>query len=231
MRGGVSCMCEQRQKTFDLPHMRGGVSGTKGTGDNLHSSSPHAWGCFPEWRDGVCIVRIFPTCVGVFLHRVGVDRCSIDLPHMRGGVSRPRATSRADHGSSPHAWGCFHVETPDRRSSSIFPTCVGVFLCSAVVTTTTPNLPHMRGGVSQASWYLQALSPSSPHAWGCFHENHLSSARRRHLPHMRGGVSLMPTIRKFFIWIFPTCVGVFPHPHMTPFFRLYLPHMRGGVSC
>ena len=50
-----------------FPHMRGGVSGVRSTGDDEYMFSPHAWGCFPcflciEHKDGV-----FPTCVGVFL--------------------------------------------------------------------------------------------------------------------------------------------------------------------
>ncbi|SXL75210.1 Domain of uncharacterised function (DUF2825) [Klebsiella pneumoniae] len=53
-----------------LPHMRGGVSSIICGGIALRVSSPHAWGCFPAAGRRADGCRVFPTCVGVFLHHV-----------------------------------------------------------------------------------------------------------------------------------------------------------------
>ena len=53
-----------------LPHMRGGVSSIICGGIALRVSSPHAWGGFPAAGRRADGCRVFPTCVGVFLHHV-----------------------------------------------------------------------------------------------------------------------------------------------------------------
>ncbi len=53
-----------------LPHTRGGVSTSRRPRQGDHVSSPHAWGCFPAAGRRADGCRVFPTCVGVFLHHV-----------------------------------------------------------------------------------------------------------------------------------------------------------------
>ena len=53
-----------------LPHMRGGVSMFQAFYALADASSPHAWGCFPAAGRRADGCRVFPTCVGVFLHHV-----------------------------------------------------------------------------------------------------------------------------------------------------------------
>ena len=70
-------------------------------------------------------------------------------------------------------------------------------------------LPHMRGGVSFTVYVWAVVTPSSPHAWGCFP----CAIRPHQKPH-----------------VFPTCVGVFPNSGTNGGSGYGLPHMRGGVS-
>ncbi len=168
--------------------MRGGVSSMHFITLSSSLSSPHAWGCFSQPNVGVIIFLVFPTCVGVFLES-GVVKVKLDgLPHMRGGVSTLKSHYYAMLRSSPHAWGCFSFCSSFFTFSSVFPTCVGVFLKASSPFAPKERLPHMRGGVSLTRAGIPEVSPSSPHAWGCFPVAH----------HFHGQVQ-----------VFPTCVGVF----------------------
>ncbi len=131
-----------------LPHMRGGVSKNPALCGVLFMSSPHAWGCFEETAKLDQLIRVFPTCVGVFPQRAGRSPACPRLPHMRGGVSGARTRAAVRWASSPHAWGCFQLREEVRIVRHVFPTCVGVFpgLTRCILTRT--RLPHMRGGVS-----------------------------------------------------------------------------------
>ena len=152
-------------------------------------SSPHAWGCFRHQKLKWRCHYVFPTCVGVFQlkrHQLSLCRC---LPHMRGGVSSVINSIVQVGVSSPHAWGCFRNPDTGKPDSGVFPTCVGVFLCSRRSMPLLMRLPHMRGGVSGKTSTLKTGSPSSPHAWGCFFH------------HLR---------RDSAAGVFPTRVGVFP---------------------
>ena len=88
--------------------MRGGVSSILSFSLEKKGSSPHAWGCFYHYRFRLYMILIFPTCVGVFRITCLAHTADMNLPHMRGGVSRR-------HGYLADA-------------ADIFPTCVGVFL-------------------------------------------------------------------------------------------------------
>ena len=194
---------------FGLPHVRGGVSHTVIARAWDRQSSPRAWGCFCKPMIVADVVRVFPTCVGVFLLISSNFVPTSGLPHVRGGVSREGASMLHAKTSSPRAWGCFPVR-PDRTFNPVvFPTCVGVFPSPSAVTLSAPGLPHVRGGVSEniaeMAWKIQ----SSPRAWGCFYLRHSSPEAHS---------------------VFPTCVGVFPtgYPATSPCGRL--PHVRGGVS-
>ena len=90
--------------------------------------------------------------------------------------------------SSPRAWGCFSVPTVASPGSTVFPTCVGVFLDGIVALAMALSLPHVRGGVSKFRRSEMSEAASSPRAWGCFR-------------------TLIEQIGRY--GVFPTCVGVF----------------------
>ncbi len=78
---------DEKSRGLSLPHMRGGVSIFLDSLILIASSSPHAWGCFLKKQREIKSVRVFPTCVGVFLLHYPKYRTRFSLPHMRGGVS------------------------------------------------------------------------------------------------------------------------------------------------
>ncbi len=96
-----------------------------------------------------------------------------------------------------------------RAASTVFPTCVGVFLTNGNRKIRSRSLPHVRGGVSRKPAGAGACPPSSPRAWGCFQKFEIRSNSPE---------------------VFPTCVGVFPHGLSFPLTTHRLPHVRGGVS-
>ena len=148
--------------------MRGGVSLVGGSYGGQGTSSPRAWGCFPPWRSRSRRKRVFPTCVGVF-HTVKDNiRLSKSLPHVRGGVSDSCISLLLRKSSSPRAWGCFLSVKSTGPGTSVFPTCVGVFLVAYKNATDRPCLPHVRGGVSNGTNTWLTVEESSPRAWGCF---------------------------------------------------------------
>ena len=75
------------EQFIGLPHVRGGVSEGPGKNRGFFWSSPRAWGCFPVSYSGDARMRVFPTCVGVFLSTGSFSTLSFCLPHVRGGVS------------------------------------------------------------------------------------------------------------------------------------------------
>ena len=128
---------------------------------------------------------------------------------MRGGVSTFSVTADTGRLSSPRAWGCFRPEDVHAFFPSVFPTCVGVFLCASVPGCSGCSLPHVRGGVSLVHPADEVVIKSSPRAWGCFP----MTLRLCH------GMT-----------VFPTCVGVFPRQATGEGASSRLPHVRGGVS-
>ena len=175
--------------TIGLPHVRGGVSSTSWNFFTKASSSPRAWGCFSSMQDDSLYRHVFPTCVGVFLEPQRSEKKALSLPHVRGGVSQAAGAADNIAASSPRAWGCFLLDKIGTIFSSVFPTCVGVFLSLCTGGDTLRCLPHVRGGVSSGGMLLDALRLSSPRAWGCFYYSEDLDA----------GMA-----------VFPTCVGVFP---------------------
>ena len=167
-RGGVSLSSPAGGEGASLPHTRGGVSSVGDGIMRLDLSSPHAWGCFRFDRCGVQLSRVFPTRVGVFPTTQGKHAGHIGLPHTRGGVSFGLRKLLQTVESSPHAWGCFRHNFELSRRRRVFPKRVGVFLSLSKMLGASCGLPHTRGGVSRGFVRLYMLSPSSPHAWGCF---------------------------------------------------------------
>ena len=69
-----------------LPHTRGGVSIWEVRGRQSSSSSPHPWGCFPDFDGWLDRHGVFPTPVGVFPMGRMARHIDDRLPHTRGGV-------------------------------------------------------------------------------------------------------------------------------------------------
>ena len=131
-----------------LPHVRGGVSSRQKRLTSAGMSSPRAWGCFlPDVVAGAGR-GVFPTCVGVFLSDAALRRAPSCLPHVRGGVSDMGTCAKESWRSSPRAWGCFFLLLYVCHLNTVFPTCVGVFPHLRASPTSSPSLPHVRGGVS-----------------------------------------------------------------------------------
>ena len=57
----------------------------------------------------VCVVDVFPTCVGVFLHEFFTYEEMDCLPHVRGGVSKGIKNDYYQKSSSLRAWECFRT--------------------------------------------------------------------------------------------------------------------------
>ena len=93
--------------------------------------------------------------------------------------------------------------------SEVFPTHVGVFLCSGSPAHVSSGLPHARGGVSGFLHVGASHITSSPRTWGCFTNGGRYETPKRCLPHARGGVSPSKRISKMVHTVFPTHVGVF----------------------
>ena len=90
-----------------LPHARGGVSDLEGLSAAGTPSSPRTWGCFLIVEKICKPSFVFPTHVGVFLHK---KQCNV-----------------SDNQSSPRTWGCFQSSRLPGRLRAVFPTHVGVF--------------------------------------------------------------------------------------------------------
>ncbi len=216
----------------------------------LIESSPHPWGCFypnpPAGRPHM----VFPTPVGVFLALGRVRGPGQRLPHTRGGVSGHCSAWRLRVSSSPHPWGCFHLQNHCHHHRHVFPTPVGVFLQGWHKNGRRFGLPHTRGGVSEDGLRPVRPAESSPHPWGCFVQTPPDVFKATGLPHTRGGVSIQPwgdTLAwqssphpwgcffeefcpLFAEHVFPTPVGVFPAGACRGRGGACLPHTRGGVS-
>ena len=153
--------------------------------------------------------EVFPTPVGVFPCSLVSSSIMLSLPHARGGVSLEAKERLWQKRSSPRPWGCFPSSPPVRNSSKVFPTPVGVFLCTARHSQACGCLPHASGGVSSSWAAAGKLVRSSPRPWGCFFRQHIALEK---------------------IFVFPTPVGVFPALSCPKCGHVGLPHARGGVS-
>ena len=193
-----------------LPHARGGVSEDHIRTFAQELSSPRPWGCFRCWMRFADPLVVFPTPVGVFLHRPSASMPSFCLPHARGGVSDFPSAMCVHIWSSPRPWGCFFGRRPWPHRSFVFPTPVGVFPTLQPWMLRFLGLPHARGGVSGLVKIEVGDVWSSPRPWGCFR---------------RPGLGLP--------WpaVFPTPVGVFLAVWDVLVVAQGLPHARGGVSC
>ena len=233
-----------------LPHACGGVSLKPWHPSTVSPSSPRMWGCFCVAEKNHISDRVFPTHVGVFPILAAKPLRLVSLPHACGGVSAFATGVRANIASSPRMWGCFLLYYPVLLFSAVFPTHVGVFLCSAGCCGAAMGLPHACGGVSGFRRHTASGTWSSPRMWGCFWGDIDSLLWSLGLPHACGGVS---ESKKFFpllyvssprMWgcflgtndvgnltaVFPTHVGVFLLRIIALVILRSLPHACGGVS-
>jgi len=116
-----------RRERARLPHAGGGVSPPCAVSGPRRLSSPRGWGCFSGHQSRRASRSVFPTRVGVFLHRQMAPRPRARLPHAGGGVSTSRLVPSNTASSSPRGWGCFLMEIERNTSCKVFPTRVGVF--------------------------------------------------------------------------------------------------------
>ena len=151
-----------------LPHARGGVSWVHSRSRFLRWSSPRPWGCFYSRMTLSAGKIVFPTPVGVFLHRQKPIHPRGGLPHARGGVSICDRIASICCKSSPRPWGCFPIRQAKLPRKRVFPTPVGVFPKKSSAFSALTGLPHARGGVSLSRDILADEYVSSPRPWGCF---------------------------------------------------------------
>ena len=111
--------------------------------------------------------------------------------------------------SSPRVWGCFLLWNGFTSFRFVFPTRVGVFLNTVIISCLLLSLPHACGGVSVWSNYRCNSTWSSPRVWGCF-------------------LCFVP--QQIVVCVFPTRVGVFLNHLQIYLDRECLPHACGGVS-
>ncbi len=152
---------------------------------------------------------VFPTQVGVFLHRNAPLSEQIRLPHAGGGVSQIDGLFVGPKPSSPRRWGCFLKLAGPPSTFEVFPTQVGVFPTHGALGKHGYGLPHAGGGVSRGGYRNRRTRASSPRRWGCF---------------------LREYRRVFHRAVFPTQVGVFLVQKYFPLVLVSLPHAGGGVS-
>jgi len=90
-----------------IPHVCGGVSFHPWIRSFRIGYSPRVWGCFSLicFSESACVV--FPTCVGVFPHKLQAADKLYRIPHVCGGVSAKGALLIASLKYSPRVCGCF----------------------------------------------------------------------------------------------------------------------------
>ena len=188
------------------PHVRGVYLCSASRQGGNHGSSPRAW--------GLCVIkcsskrsgRFIPTCVG-FMHPAPPSPFPPAVhPHVRGVYVLSRTQGMYGDGSSPRAWGLYHLLMARQRQARFIPTCVGFML-----EKKKPMRPLY--GSSPRAWGLCACARfvgnnfgSSPRAWG------LCSTGFRHCGNRR---------------FIPTCVGFMPKTTLAPSSLTVHPHVRG----
>ena len=190
-----------------LPHARGGGPLCPASLPALHASSPRTWGWTSTCGRERTVDALFPTHVGVDLHRSLSSRCPTTLPHARGGGPVERDRRALAVASSPRTWGWTTALAEHERKYGLFPTHVGVDPSAGFTEGSPAPLPHARGGGPASCRSSLGAAGSSPRTWGW---TGLGVPKRRSNP------------------LFPTHVGVdrvIPSREET---NAPLPHARGG---
>jgi len=147
--GVFPCTAPDAELSARIPHVCGGVSSLRITALTACRYSPRVWGCFCRQRVPAKVAMVFPTCVGVFLFHEGFRTSHVCIPHVCGGVSVQVSVSAGVATYSPRVWGCFLTMSIPSPIIAVFPTCVGVFLCTLCMAALHGRIPHVCGGVSE----------------------------------------------------------------------------------
>ena len=106
----INCLC------VCFLHVRGGVSTYVTLQPWVSRFSPRAWRCFFRAFRGFAVVKVFSTCVEVFLGLIGGSCGSSSFLHVRGGVSLLGGSGDSGAAFSPRAWRCFSGRCPGKVS-------------------------------------------------------------------------------------------------------------------
>ena len=145
----------------------------------------------------------------VFPQGEKTDTTERGLLHVRGGVSKLKASDVSTLGSSPRPWRCFRRRPRFSRGSLVFSTSVEVFLPRVLFMVLIHRLLHVRGGVSKGRTTSHKGALSSPRPWRCFSSAEAVSGSKV---------------------VFSTSVEVFPDRRIYRCEPVPLLHVRGGVS-
>ena len=144
--GNTSSAYPDSTATAVHPHVRGEYILPRFHRHGDIGSSPRAWGIPLLGELQVQCRRFIPTCVGNTLPlEAGWSRQSVH-PHVRGEYLNRASMARADHGSSPRAWGIRAERKATCPWSAVHPHVRGEYGCHGRTTFPPPG--------------------SSPRAWG-----------------------------------------------------------------
>src|ERR1035438_7402945 len=149
-----------------IPHPRGDGPLSHRHGGKNKWYSPPAWG----WSDfspsaSLCAL-VFPTRVGMVLHRPGRWRVRACIPHPRGDGPLTTIRVRARVEYSPPAWGWSGHRLGSACLSRVFPTRVGMVRQPSRLEPAHVRIPHPRGDGPQLDGASGEREWYSPPAWG-----------------------------------------------------------------
>ena len=171
--------------------------------------SPHPRGCFYPVGSQEDPGGIFPASAGVFPRSGWCWRSMCYIPRIRGGVSQKWQEEADAEAYSPHPRGCFFGHTVPSKYRKIFPASAGVFPVYDGERLYCPDIPRIRGGVSEKDDCHYSRRIYSPHPRGCFQSKLYYPSPFQIFPASAG--------------VFPNRLGVVPRYH-------HIPRIRGGVS-
>ncbi len=148
------------------PHVRGDGYGVMAMAARHTGSPPRAWGRSVPRRSYRRRRRFTPTCVGT-VSGVTASPCDTPVhPHVRGDGAIASATTRADFGSPPRAWGRSYLTIQFRAVNRFTPTCVGTVSMNSNCGRGPTVHPHVRGDGCIIDTLIPRVYGSPPRAWG-----------------------------------------------------------------
>ena len=127
-------------------------------------------------------------------------------PHVRGEHKYLLRFLLGRVGSSPRAWGTFHLWYPKTYRSRFIPMCVGNIIICWKSSLVLPVHPHVRGEHYYVRCGCEVIRGSSPRAWG---------------------TSYIPPLQYTDFRFIPTCVGnIKPQRIFNRSYSVH-PHVRG----
>ena len=171
-----------RRSRRDHPHERGERLAIRPKSMSTWGSSPRAWGAADRRGVDGLDVGIIPTSVG----SGGPPTCSRwsgwDHPHERGERPSVSVESARWPGSSPRAWGAARGGVLRALALRIIPTSVGSGGPPRPGTPGSGDHPHERGERRLARVRSNAVTGSSPRAWGAGEVGHAPGLVRGIIP-------------------------------------------------